>query len=60
VRRQSDSAKLQEVVTAYKEASKECTRERFPQQWSLLQNDLADALCELDRSQADNAKLERL
>ena len=37
---------LEEAVAAYREALKECTRERVPLDWAMTQNNLGIALCE--------------
>lgn len=42
--RQSDLARLQETVTAYREALKERTREKAPLDWAATQNNLGTAL----------------
>ena len=41
--RESGTERLEESVTAYREALKECTRERVPRQWAMTQNNLGIA-----------------
>jgi hypothetical protein len=42
--RESGTARLEEGVTAYRDALKEYTRERVPLDWAMTQNNLGNAL----------------
>src|SRR5262249_55057167 len=56
--RESETAKLEEAVAAYREALKEQTRERVPLDWAMTQNNLGDALLVLGQGESGTAKLE--
>jgi tetratricopeptide (TPR) repeat protein len=56
--RESGVAKLQEAVTAYREALKEHTREPLPLDWAMTQNNLAVTLTRLGEREGATAKLE--
>jgi tetratricopeptide (TPR) repeat protein len=56
--RESGTAKLEEAVTAYREALEEWTRERAPLQWAMTQNNLGNALWRLGEREGGTAKLE--
>ena len=56
--RESGTARLEEAVTAYREALKECTRECVPLQWAKTQNNLGNALASLGERQSSTARLE--
>ena len=53
-----DSAKLEEAVTAYREALEERTRERVPLDWAMTQNNLGNALRTLGERESGTARLE--
>jgi tetratricopeptide (TPR) repeat protein len=55
--RESDTARLQEAVTAYTEALMEWTRERVPLQWATTQNNLGLALTTLGERESGTARL---
>ena len=48
------TARLEEAVTAYREALTELTRERAPLGWAVTQNNLGDALCTLGDRESRN------
>ncbi|MBI1330928.1 MAG: tetratricopeptide repeat protein, partial [Alphaproteobacteria bacterium] len=53
-----DSSFLLAAVTAYREALKECTRERVPLPWATTQNNLGNALRSLGERESGTARLE--
>jgi tetratricopeptide (TPR) repeat protein len=55
--RESGTARLDEAVTAYREALKERTRERMPLQWAMTQNNLGAALKRLGARESGTARL---
>ncbi len=56
--RQSGTAKLEELVAAYREALKEFIRERAPLDWAMTQSDLGNALAILGEREGRTATLE--
>ena len=56
--RESGTARLEEAVAAYREALKECTRERVPLDWAMTQNNLGTALGTLGERESGTARLE--
>ncbi|MBI1331136.1 MAG: tetratricopeptide repeat protein, partial [Alphaproteobacteria bacterium] len=52
------TARLEEAVTAYREALKERTRERVPLDWAMTQNNLGTALTCLGGRESGTARLE--
>src|SRR6266511_2508691 len=56
--RESGTARLEEAVAAYRDALKECTRERVPLQWAMTQNNLGLALWTLGERESGTARLE--
>jgi len=56
--RESGTARLEEAVSAYREALKERTRERVPLAWATTQNNLATALSSLGERESGVARLE--
>jgi tetratricopeptide (TPR) repeat protein len=56
--RESGTARLEEVVAAYRAALTEWTRERVPLQWATTQNNLGIALMRLGESESGTARLE--
>jgi len=56
--REAGTAKLEEAVSAYREALKERTRERVPLQWAKTQSNLAWALARLGERESGTAKLD--
>ena len=56
--RESGTARLEEAVAAYREALKECTRERVPLDWATTQNNLGTALQTLGERESGTARLE--
>ena len=56
--RESGSARLEEAVTAYRDALKERTRERVPLQWAATQNNLGTALQTLGERESGTPHLE--
>jgi tetratricopeptide (TPR) repeat protein len=57
-REDDDTGRLEEAVTAYREALKERTRERAPREWAVTQENLGDALRELSERKNDAGLLE--
>jgi tetratricopeptide (TPR) repeat protein len=57
--RKSETARLGEAVTAYREALKEWSRERFPHQWARTQMHLGDALCALGALEDGTERIEQ-
>ena len=57
--RESGRGRLEEAVTAYREALKEYTRERVPLQWAMTQNNLGNALATLGERESGTARLEQ-
>ena len=55
--RESGTARLEEAVSAYRDALKKYTRERVPLQWAMTQNNLGTALSTLGERTGDRAKL---
>jgi hypothetical protein len=49
---------LEEGVTAYREALKECTRDREPLQWAMIEENLGVALKELGEREGGTERLE--
>jgi tetratricopeptide (TPR) repeat protein len=49
---------LEEAVAVYREALKECTRERLPLQWAFTQNNLGSALSILGEREGNSSRLE--
>jgi tetratricopeptide (TPR) repeat protein len=56
--RESGTARLEEAVTAYRDALKEYTRGRVPLDWAMTQNNLGNALCLLGERESGTARLE--
>ena len=56
--RESDTARLEEAVTAYRDALTERTRERVPLGWAMTQNNLGAALWTLGERESGTARLE--
>jgi tetratricopeptide (TPR) repeat protein len=56
--RENDTAHLEQAVVAYREALKEQTRERAPQQWVLIQAGLGDVLVMLNERESRTPRLE--
>jgi len=56
--RESGTTRLEEAVTAYREALQERTRERVPLQWAAIQRHLGNALRRLGERESDTAQLE--
>jgi tetratricopeptide (TPR) repeat protein len=56
--RESGTARLEEAVSACREALKEWTRERVPLDWAEAQNNLANALGTLGERESGTARLE--
>ncbi|MFM7607320.1 MAG: tetratricopeptide repeat protein, partial [Alphaproteobacteria bacterium] len=56
--REAGTARLEEAVTAYREALKERTRDRVPLDWAMTQNNLGGALQTLGAREAGTARLE--
>jgi tetratricopeptide (TPR) repeat protein len=56
--RENETARLEEAVTAYREALKERTRERVPLNWAMTQNNLGTALRALGERENETARLE--
>jgi len=56
--RESGTARLEEAVTAYREALKERTQERVPLDWAMSQNNLGNALQTLGARESGTARLE--
>jgi hypothetical protein len=54
----SGTARLEEAVTANREALKEYTREHAPLQWALTQTTLGATLTELGKRESGTARLE--
>jgi tetratricopeptide (TPR) repeat protein len=50
--------RLEEAVTAYRDALQERTRERVPLDWAATQNNLGDALWRLGERESGTARLE--
>ena len=57
--RDSDTARLEQAVTANTEALKEFTREGTPMQWAMTQMNLGNALRTLGQRDSDTARLEQ-
>ena len=56
--RESGTARLEEAVTAYRDALLEYTRERVPLDWAMTQNNLGNALQTLGARESGTARLE--
>ena len=56
--REGGTARLEEAVSAYREALKEQTRERVPLDWAMTQNNLGNALLELGNRESETGRLE--
>jgi tetratricopeptide (TPR) repeat protein len=56
--RESGTGKLEEAVSAYREALKERTRARVPLGWAMTQNNLGNALVRLGERESGTGKLE--
>lgn len=57
--RETDTARLEQAVSAYQEALKERTRDRAPLDWAMTQNNLGNALWSLGQRETDTARLEQ-
>jgi tetratricopeptide (TPR) repeat protein len=57
--RESGTARLEEAVTAYRDALKEYTSERVPLDWAMTQNNLGNALWTLGARESGTARLEQ-
>ena len=57
--RESGTARLEEAVTAYRDALTERTRERVPLDWAMTQNNLGTALWTLGQRESGTARLEQ-
>ena len=55
--RESEQARLQEAVDAYREALKERTREHVPLDWAMTQNNLGSALETLGERESGTVRL---
>jgi tetratricopeptide (TPR) repeat protein len=55
--RESGTARLEDAVTAYRNALKERTRERAPLDWAVTQNNLGSALAALGERESGNGRL---
>ena len=55
--RESSTARLEEAVTAYRDALKEYTRERVPLDWAMTQNNLGNALAALAERQKSAVRM---
>ena len=56
--RESGTRRLEEAVTAYRDALKERTRERVPLDWATTQNNLGTALSALGGRESGTGRLE--
>jgi len=56
--RESGTARLEEAVTAFRDALREWTRERVPLDWAMTQNNLGAALWTLGQREGGTARLE--
>ena len=56
--RESATARLEEAVTAYRDALLECTRDGVPLDWAMTQNNLGNALTRLGERESGTARLE--
>jgi tetratricopeptide (TPR) repeat protein len=56
--RESVTARLEEAVTACRDALLECTRDRVPLDWAMTQNNLGTALQTLGERESGTARLE--
>jgi hypothetical protein len=56
--RESGTERLEEAVSAYREALKERTRERVPLEWAMTQMNLGSALARLGARESGTEKLE--
>ncbi|MGC1504000.1 MAG: tetratricopeptide repeat protein [Sulfitobacter sp.] len=56
--RETGTARLEEAVTAYRDALLEYTRERVPLQWAMTQNNLGNALATLGERETGTARLD--
>ncbi len=56
--RESDTARLEQAVQAYRAALEEYTRDRVPLQWAMIQNNLGTALQTLGERESGTARLE--
>ena len=56
--REAGTVRLEEAITAYREALKEHTRDRVPLDWAMTQNNLGTALRVLGAREAGTARLE--
>ena len=50
--------RLEEAVVAFREALKECTRERVPLDWAMTQTNIGNTLAALGGREGDSARLE--
>lgn len=57
--RDSDTARLEQAATAYRDALKQQTRDRVPMEWAMTQNNLGTALQTLGNRDSDTARLEQ-
>jgi len=56
--RESGTARLEDAVTAFRDALKEYTRERVPLNWATIQNNLGNALWRLGERESGTTRLE--
>jgi tetratricopeptide (TPR) repeat protein len=56
--RETDTTKLEEAVTAFRDALEERTRERVPLEWATTQNNLGNALKTLGERESGTTRLE--
>jgi tetratricopeptide (TPR) repeat protein len=57
--RESGTARLEQAVTAYRDALLEYTRERVPLDWAMTQNNLGTVLSTLGEREKGTARLEQ-
>jgi tetratricopeptide (TPR) repeat protein len=57
-KRESDQARLEEAVVAYRDALKEMKRDRMPLEWAMTQNNLGLALARLGERESGTARLD--
>lgn len=56
--RQNGTARLEEAITAYRDALKEYTRDRVPLDWAMIQNNLGIALGNIGERESGATRLE--
>ena len=56
---ENDTARLERAVAAYRDALKEYTRQRTPQDWAMTQNNIGNALATLGEREKDTLRLEQ-